>query len=339
VAADIFDWKSTIDREPTIIGCSFETKLSPDLLVRLVRGYAEISAIDKDERQKYKIAIMHVLNLSRLRVRSCSVLPESEDTFLHVLVRMERPDFEIIDRVIMADSDMLRLRNAQDQLVIDVIHEIESVLQIQCAPITWPIGTGKRFKGIYHLYEDKAILYETGKGDKKQEVTIIEGLNNPQLDQVLENQAEELREEIMLIQGASHRFDMQAYLDGQLTPVFFGSALNNFGVQELLNDFVKYAPAPKFRETNIRQVEPLEPKFTGFVFKIQANMDPAHRDRIAFMRICSGSYKQGMKLRHVRLKRDIAVHDALIFMAGKRERAEEAFAGDIIGLHNHGTIQ
>lgn len=198
---------------------------------------------------------------------------------------------------------------------------------------------GKDFQGVYHLLQDEFHLYQHGQNDKVQTGRVIPHLLNEALDEQLGDGAKQLREEIDLVMGASYPFDSDAYLSGKLTPVFFGSAMNNFGVKELLDTFVQYAPETQPRETTTRIVEPQEPTFTGFVFKIQANMDPAHRDRIAFLRICSGSYQKGMKIRHVRLKRDIQVHNALTFMAGEREHVEEAFPGDIIGLHNHGTIQ
>jgi len=141
------------------------------------------------------------------------------------------------------------------------------------------------------------------------------------------------------VQGASHEWDQDAYNRGKLTPVFFGSAINNFGVKELLDAFVEYAPPPIPRETRQRLVEPSEGKFSGFVFKIQANMDPAHRDRIAFLRVCSGSYKKGMKMRHVRIGKTVQVSNAITFQADARRHVDEAWPGDIIGLHNHGTIQ
>lgn len=222
---------------------------------------------------------------------------------------------------------------------IELLDEIESVLGIVCAPVTWPIGMGQRFKGIYHLYQDKIYLYQSGKNTEKNDIKMIEGLNNSLLDDEIGEQAAELREEIELVKGASHAFDLEAYLSGALTPVYFGSAMNNFGVSELLDDFVKYAPAPKTYQTNEREVSPDEPKLTGFVFKIQANMDPNHRDRIAFMRICSGKFTKGMKLKHLRLGKEVQISNALTFMAGDRQHADDAYAGDIIGLHNHGTIQ
>lgn len=169
---------------------------------------------------------------------------------------------------------------------------------------------------------------------------MIKGLNNPELDSAIGSDlAEQLREELELVQGASNEFDQEMFLSGDLTPVFFGTALGNFGVDHMLDGLTQWAPAPQPRATNERNIEPNEEKFSGFVFKIQANMDPKHRDRVAFMRIVSGKYEKGMKLRHVRLGKDVVISDALTFMAGDRTHADKAYAGDIIGLHNHGTIQ
>ncbi|AHE66821.1 peptide chain release factor 3 [Legionella oakridgensis] len=222
---------------------------------------------------------------------------------------------------------------------IELLDEVETVLGIQCAPVTWPVGMGKRFKGIYHLHQDTVYLYQPGKNAQKQDALAIKGLNNPQLDELLGDSAQELRDEIELVQGASHAFDLNAYLAGKMTPVYFGSAINNFGIKELLDDFAQYAPAPMPRATQERLVSPEELTFSGFVFKIQANMDPKHRDRIAFLRICSGAYKKGMKLNHLRLGKEVQIANALTFMAGDRSHTEIAMAGDIIGLHNHGTIR
>lgn len=222
---------------------------------------------------------------------------------------------------------------------IELLDEVERILKIQCAPMTWPIGMGKRFKGVYHLYRDAVQLFSPSHGDRIVEGEIIEGLNNPRLDALLGGLADELRMEIELVQGASHAFDHSAYLAGKQTPVFFGSGINNFGVLELLDAFADYAPAPQIRSTRERPVPPSEEKFSGFVFKIQANMDPAHRDRIAFLRICSGKYTKGMRMHHVRTGKTVQIANALTFQADSRTNVEDAFPGDIIGLHNHGTIQ
>ncbi|WP_029406981.1 peptide chain release factor 3 [Thiomicrorhabdus sp. Milos-T2] len=222
---------------------------------------------------------------------------------------------------------------------IDLMDEVEDVLKIDCAPMTWPIGMGKRFKGIYHLYNDTIRLFEVADGQNASSGELIEGINNPRLDELIGEQADELREEVELVQGASNEFNLEAFLSGKLTPVFFGSAVNNFGLQELLDGFAKYAPTPIGRETETRTVKPDETNLTGFIFKIQANMDPAHRDRVAFMRIVSGKYEKGMKLKHVRIGKDVKIAKAITFLANKREQAEVAYPGDIIGLHNHGTIK
>lgn len=222
---------------------------------------------------------------------------------------------------------------------IELMDEIERILAIQCAPITWPIGMGKLFKGVYHLSQDNVLLFEPGKGHIIQHPQVIKGINSPLLDEKCGIVIEEFREQLELVKGASHTFDQKAFLQGKLTPVYFGSALNNFGVSEILNALVDYAPPPQARATDNRQVEPQESNFSGFVFKIQANMDPAHRDRIAFLRVCSGNYQKGMRIYHTRLGRSVQISNALTFMAGERDQVEQAWPGDIIGLHNHGTIQ
>lgn len=228
-------------------------------------------------------------------------------------------------------------RDTRDPL--ELMDEIESVLKIKCSPITWPIGMGKSFIGIYHIELDKVILFENGHGHHLHQYDEIQGLNNPILDERIGNMACEVREEIELVKGASYDYNHSEFLNGQLTPVYFGTALSNFGVKEMLDGFVNVAPEPLPRNTDIRAVNPSENSFSGFIFKIQANMDPQHRDRIAFMRICSGGYTPGMKMHQVRTKKNIQVSNALTFMAGSRDTALMASTGDIIGIHNHGTIQ
>ncbi len=222
---------------------------------------------------------------------------------------------------------------------IDLLDEVESVLGIQCAPVTWPIGMGSRLKGVVHLVSGEVHLYEQGRNFTRQDSTIFPSLDDPQLIARLgETLLVDLREELELVQGASHAFDLQAYRAGKQTPVFFGSAVNNFGVQPLLDFFVEHAPPPQPHATTTRVVNPDEPKLTGFVFKIQANMDPMHRDRVAFMRVCSGRFSAGMKSFHVRTGKEMKLANALTFMASDREIAVEAWPGDVIGIHNHGTI-
>lgn len=222
---------------------------------------------------------------------------------------------------------------------IELLDEVEAILNIRCAPVTWPIGMGKGFKGVYHLANETIHLFSPTHGGRVQHGEVITGLDNPRLDALFGTQVDALREEIELVRGASHTFDAAAYLAGELTPVFFGSAINNFGIKELLDTFVEQAPAPQSRATETRRVAVEEEKFSGFVFKIQANMDPQHRDRVAILRICSGRYHRGMKIHQVRTGKAVKINNAITFLASDRENIEEAYAGDIIGLHNHGTIQ
>ncbi|MDO9229414.1 MAG: peptide chain release factor 3 [Syntrophales bacterium] len=222
---------------------------------------------------------------------------------------------------------------------MEVLANIEDKLQIECAPLSWPIGMGKDFKGVYNLYRKSLHLFTPGRDSRKEKGITITDLEDLRLDELLGSQAERLREEIALIEGAANPFSHEEYLKGNQTPVFFGSAINNFGVRELLEAFVEMAPAPGPRPTTARMVSPLEEAFSGFVFKIQANMDLAHRDRIAFFRICSGKFTRGMKVFHHRIGREIVISNATIFMAQDRTNVEEAWPGDIIGIHNHGTIQ
>jgi peptide chain release factor 3 len=222
---------------------------------------------------------------------------------------------------------------------LDLLSEIEEKLQIECTPLSWPIGMGKSFKGVYNLYRKELHLFTPGQETRTQDGILIRDLADPRLDTLLGTQASHLREDVALLEGAANPFEIGHYLKGNQTPVFFGSALNNFGVRELLDAFVEMAPAPGLRPAVPREVSPYEESFSGFVFKIQANMDPAHRDRIAFMRICSGKFTRGMKVLHHRLGKEIALANATIFMAQDRTNVEEAYPGDIIGLHNHGTIK
>ncbi len=256
---------------------------------------------------------------------------------------VEQRTIKLMDVCRLRDTPILTFINKLDREVrdpIEVLDEIEDVLKIECAPVTWPIGMGKNFKGVYNLLEDTSYLYKSGQGHTIQEQRAVQGLDNPELDEAVgADYAAELREALELVRGASHEFDPERFLAGRLTPVWFGTALGNFGVDHMLNGLVKWAPSPQPREALERTVEAEEEKFTGFVFKIQANMDPRHRDRIAFVRLCSGKYRKGVRLRQCRTGKDIRISDALTFLAGERDNVDEAFAGDIIGLHNHGTIQ
>ncbi|MEE4144361.1 MAG: peptide chain release factor 3 [Halieaceae bacterium] len=242
----------------------------------------------------------------------------------------------------LRDTPIFSFVNKMDRDIrdpIELLDEIEEVLAIRGAPINWPVGMGREFKGVYNLYTDVFHQYTPGKGSSLPDDRRIEGLDSDAARALLGDEYEAFLEEIELVRGASHEFDQADFLAGKLSPVFFGTALGNFGVREMLDDFVRWAPPPQPRDATSRTVDASETAFSGFVFKIQANMDPRHRDRIAFMRVCSGRYSKGMKMRHVRLGKDVKIADAVTFKAGERELVEEAVSGDIIGLHNHGTIQ
>ena len=228
-------------------------------------------------------------------------------------------------------------REGRDPL--ELIDEVESVLNIRCAPMTWPIGMGKEFKGVYDFSKKQVLLFEAGKGHVTQAPVAIDINDIDTIKSKCGSYFDDFQEQLELVEAAGHEFDQRAFSQGELTPVYFGSAINNFGVTSILDALDAFAPAPQSRHTHTREVQPNEDKFSGFVFKIQANMDPAHRDRIAFLRVCSGHYQKGMKINHVRIKRQVQISNALTFMAGEREQVTDAWPGDIIGLHNHGTIQ
>lgn len=221
----------------------------------------------------------------------------------------------------------------------DLMSNVESTLKISCCPFTWPIGMGRTFQGVYDLINKRVVFYEAAERGKANAQCFIEDLNSPELDYEIGAQAAaKLREDLELLE-ALEPFDPVAFAEGRQTPVFFGSAINNFGVKELLDTFVEIAPCPQARATTSRVVHPGEEKLTGFVFKIQANLDRAHHDRMAFVRITSGRYERRMKVRHVRLNREMAINNATVFLAQDRVVTEEAWAGDIIGVHNHGGLK
>lgn len=255
---------------------------------------------------------------------------------------VEERTIKLMEVCRLRDTPIFTFVNKLDRDIrdpIEILDEIETVLKIRCAPINWPIGMGREFKGVYNFYTDTIHVFRPGQGSTIPDDIQIKGLDSAEAKQFLGDEADDFCSQIELVQGASHRFDKSAYLKGEMTPVFFGTALGNFCVREMLDDFVEWAPSPKTRATATRSVEPTEASFSGFVFKIQANMDPNHRDRIAFLRICSGAYQKGMKIRHNRIGKDVRIADAVTFLAGDRSQAEEAVSGDIIGMHNHGTIQ
>lgn len=222
----------------------------------------------------------------------------------------------------------------------DLLDEIEQKLNLNVCPLSWPIGMGQRFKGVYNLYERKLVLFNPHGKQEEEEVVVFEDLANPDLEKHIgESAARILREEVETLVTVYPAFDKEAYLRGDICPVFFGSAVNNFGVKELLDCFVDIAPTPRPRETEERLVRPEEDKFSGFVFKIFANMDPRHRDRIAFVRVCSGRFERNKNYRHIRLEREFKFPAPTMFMASKKTLLEEAYPGDVVGLYDSGNFK
>ena len=222
----------------------------------------------------------------------------------------------------------------------DLLDELETKLNIKTRPLSWPIGIGSSFKGVYNLYDSSLRLFEANKTKTEDDSIEIGNLSEAKLDELIGNEsAETLREEVEIIEGVYDDFDPDEYAKGKLAPVFFGSALNNFGVKELLDTFVNIAPTPLPRTTDVREVKPVEDKFSGFVFKIHANMDPKHRDRIAFLRICSGKFERNQFFHHVRLDKNLKFSNPSSFMASEKNTIDEAFPGDVIGLYDTGNFK
>ncbi len=248
----------------------------------------------------------------------------------------------LMDVCRMRDTPVITFSNKLDREGLDpfdLMQNVEDNLNIACAPMTWPIGMGKGFEGVYDLVNHQIVFYQSTERGRRNERLIIDNPDDADFESLFgEELAMKLRDDLELL-GALDPFDPAAYLSGQQTPVFFGSAINNFGVKELLHQFVRSAPGPQSRAAIERDVEPTEPKFSGFCFKIQANLDKMHHDRMAFLRITSGEYDRGMKIKHVRTGKNMTVNNATTFLARDRVVTEKAYAGDIIGIHNHGGIR
>lgn len=222
----------------------------------------------------------------------------------------------------------------------DLLDELEEKLQIQVRPLSWPISGGHSFKGVYSLYEKELRLFNPDKTKIAKEVVSIADIADPDLDELVTSEhAEQLRNDVELIEGVYEPWDAAPYLEGQLAPVFFGSAVNNFGIQEMLDTFIDIAPDPRPRSTDLREVAPTEPQFTGFIFKIHANIDPRHRDRIAFMRICSGKFQRNTFYQHTRLDKKMKFANPATFLAQDKNVVDEAWPGDVVGLYDTGTFK
>tara|TARA_B110000037_G_scaffold223175_1_gene303259 strand:- start:3192 stop:4790 length:1599 start_codon:yes stop_codon:yes gene_type:complete len=222
----------------------------------------------------------------------------------------------------------------------DLLDELEDILKIKVRPLSWPIGIGHTFQGVYNIYNKELNLFAANKTKISEDVISIEDLNDPGLDEVIGGKpAAELREELELVEGVYDQFDRETYLSGEVAPVFFGSAINNFGVKELLEAFLEISPSPIGRETTEGFIEPENKDFSGFVFKIHANLDPKHRDRIAFLRIVSGKFERNKFYHHVRLEKKIKFSNPTSFMAQDKSVIDEAFPGDVIGLYDTGSFK
>ena len=257
---------------------------------------------------------------------------------------VEEQTIKLLEVCRLRHTPIITFVNKMDREVrepVELLEEIESVLKIHCAPVSWPIGMGKAFRGVYDLMQDRLVRFAGGEERRTaaEDSELITGLANPRLDELFPGEVGALRRDVGLIREASSPFELSEFLAGRQSPVFFGSGINNFGVQEILQALIDWAPPPQPRDGGTRMVDPAEPQFSGFVFKIQANMDPRHRDRIAFFRICSGRYTPAMKVRHLRMDREMKLANAQTFMANERVASEDAVAGDIIGIHNHGQLQ
>jgi peptide chain release factor 3 len=222
---------------------------------------------------------------------------------------------------------------------LELIDEIERVLGMSAVPFSWPIGMGKTFHGVYDLAEDRVRVFRPGVDRVQEGDEIIHGLDNPELRERFGAELERARHDIELVRAATPEFSRDAFLAGEQTPVFFGSAINNFGVREVLDALVDIAPPPQPRVALQGPVQPDSERFSGVVFKIQANMDPAHRDRVVFVRVCSGRFERGMKLRIQRTDKEFRPNNVVSFLSQRRELLDEAYAGDIIGIPTHGGIQ
>ncbi len=255
---------------------------------------------------------------------------------------VEAQTLRLIEVCRARNTPILTFINKMDREVkepLALLDEIEKVLGMPTAPFTWPIGMGKGFGGVFDLRRDRMRVFKPGEDRAGGDDEVLEGIRNPAIAARFGAAFTQAQNEIELVQGASPEFDRAAFVAGKQSPVFFGSAINNFGVQEVLDALVDLAPAPASRVALQRTVEPVEPKFAGVVFKIQANMDPAHRDRVAFVRMAAGHFERGMKLHVCRTGKDLRTNNVVSFLSQRRELVEDAYAGDIIGIPNHGLLQ
>jgi peptide chain release factor 3 len=256
---------------------------------------------------------------------------------------VEEQTRKLVEVCRMRDTPVIVFVNKLDRdgkFPFDLMDEIEKELKISLHPLSWPINMGKEFKGVYNLHDSSLNLFTASQKSTEENTVPIGDLKDKLLDEKIgERDATQLREDVELLQGVYGALDVNKYLEGKIAPVFFGSAVNNFGVKELLDTFIRIAPMPQGRDTDKRYVAPDEDKFTGFVFKIHANLDPRHRDRIAFLRVCSGRFARNTYYKHTRLEKEVRFSNPYSFMAREKDVIEEAYPGDVVGLFDTGTFK
>ncbi len=309
------------------------------------RGISVTSSVMKFSYQGYEINLLDTPGHQDFSEDTYRVLTAVDSALMLIdgAKGVEAQTKKLLEVCRMRHTPIMTFINKFDrdcQNPFELLDEIESVLKIQCSPLTWPIGMGRDLKGVYDIYNKRIRVYQSEEDRSEFETIQLDSLEDTKLEEVVGSfLADQLREDMELQEGAGTPFSIEDYLNGTITPVFFGSALRNFGVQEFLHSFLENSPLPQPRQAVERIIEPDENKLTGFIFKIQANMDPAHRDRIAFMRICSGKFTRGMKIYHSRLQRMIKLNNTVTFLAREREKMEEGFAGDILGLYDPGIFK
>jgi peptide chain release factor 3 len=308
------------------------------------RGISVTSSVMKFNYRDYEINLLDTPGHQDFSEDTYRVLTAVDSALMVIdsAKGVENQTMKLMEVCRMRNTPIITFINKMDREGLDpleILADIEDKLQIECAPLSWPIGMGKNFKGVYNMYRRQLNLFTPSLNTSRQEGILVKDIHDPRIDELLGHQAETLRSDLELLEGAANPFEHAQYLKAAQTPVFFGSAVNNFGVKEMLDAFVELAPPPGPRVAVSRVVAPEENSFSGFTFKIQANMNPAHHDRIAFFRICSGKFTRGMKIMHHRLGKELTLANATIFMAQDRSNVDEAYPGDIIGIHNHGTIK
>lgn len=322
-----------------------KTATSDFMEIEKQRGISVATSVMGFEYQKCKINILDTPGHKDFAEDTYRTLSAVDSVILVVdcVKGVEEQTERLMEVCRMRNTPVIIFVNKMDREgkdPFDLLDELEEKLNIHVRPLTWPISQGQTFKGVYNIFRKSLNLFSPSKSQKADDIISVNGLEDPILDEkVGEKMASELRGNVELVDGVYEPFESSTYLDGLLAPVFFGSAINNFGIQELLETFIEIAPAPKSRETVERIVHADEKKFSGFVFKIHANLDPNHRDRIAFLRVCSGKFERNAFYHHVRLGKKLRFANPTSFMANEKNLLEEAWPGDVVGLYDSGNFK